>query len=263
MVDSFFKPILLFYALGPKCCWLVAKLYRTLVIPWVAARQAATSMEFSRQEYWSGLPFPSPGGLPDPGVVLTSLALAGFFTTEPPVKPYYAVCPKLCGLNCVRGPWVGKSTGCLDLLWCLICSVLVKNFSLVTPQLVTQNHPFYFSIIQQVCFWQFKIYNSLNHPTFMLSFKDFFFLMWTVFKVSVEFVIILLLCFGLLAVRHTGSSLLEVLMSNVISGLKSMSPRTLLFSSPCSFVSSTLPVIPGEPIPSNGRDMESSSAQGL
>ena len=48
------------------------------------------SMGFSRQEYWSGLPFPSPGDLPNPGVELASpasLALAGrFFTTEPPGK---------------------------------------------------------------------------------------------------------------------------------------------------------------------------------
>ena len=43
-------------------------------------------MEFSRQEYWSGLPFPSPGDLPDPGNEPTSPAWAhGFFTTEPPV----------------------------------------------------------------------------------------------------------------------------------------------------------------------------------
>ena len=42
-------------------------------------------MEFSRQEYWSGLSFPSPGDLPDPGIEPTSLALTGgFFTTEPP-----------------------------------------------------------------------------------------------------------------------------------------------------------------------------------
>ena len=42
----------------------------------------------SRQEYWSGLPFPSPGDLPDPGIKPTSLALAGvFFTIEPPGKP--------------------------------------------------------------------------------------------------------------------------------------------------------------------------------
>ena len=37
------------------------------VIPWTVARQAPLSMEFSRQEVWSGLPFPSPGDLPDPG----------------------------------------------------------------------------------------------------------------------------------------------------------------------------------------------------
>ena len=40
------------------------------------------------QEYWSGLPFPSPGDLPDPGIKLTSSELAsGFFTTDPPGKP--------------------------------------------------------------------------------------------------------------------------------------------------------------------------------
>ena len=45
-------------------------------------------MEFSRQEYWSGLPCPSSGGFPDPETEPTSPALAGgFFTTEPPGKP--------------------------------------------------------------------------------------------------------------------------------------------------------------------------------
>ena len=55
------------------------------VTSWTVARQAPLSMGFSRQEYWSGLPFPSPGDLPDPGVESLSLkssALAGrFFTT--------------------------------------------------------------------------------------------------------------------------------------------------------------------------------------
>ena len=55
------------------------------------ARQAPRSMEFSRQDYWSGLPFPLPGYLPNPGIEpmsLASLALAGrFFTTVPPGKP--------------------------------------------------------------------------------------------------------------------------------------------------------------------------------
>ena len=40
----------------------------TLCDPWPVAYQAPLSMGFSRQEYWNGLPFPSPGGLPDPGI---------------------------------------------------------------------------------------------------------------------------------------------------------------------------------------------------
>ena len=49
--------------------------------------QAPLSMGFLRQEYWSGWPFPSPGGLSDAGIEPTSPALAGrFFTTKPPVK---------------------------------------------------------------------------------------------------------------------------------------------------------------------------------
>jgi len=50
-------------------------------------------MEFFRQEYWSGVPFPTPGDLADPGIKptsLASLALAGrFLTTESPEKPLY------------------------------------------------------------------------------------------------------------------------------------------------------------------------------
>ena len=51
------------------------------------------SRGFRRQEYWSGLPFPSPGDLPDPGTAPSSPALAvGFFTTEPPGKATPNVC---------------------------------------------------------------------------------------------------------------------------------------------------------------------------
>ena len=61
------------------------------VTPWTVAHQAPLSMEFSRQEHWSGLIFPSPGDLPDPGMKPSSpmcLALAGsFFTNKPPGKP--------------------------------------------------------------------------------------------------------------------------------------------------------------------------------
>ena len=55
--------------------------------PWIVAYQVPLSMGFPRQEYWSGLPFPSPGELPDPGIEPESPALAGgFFTAEPPGK---------------------------------------------------------------------------------------------------------------------------------------------------------------------------------
>ena len=54
--------------------------------PWTVACQDPLSMEFSRQEYWSGLPFPTPGDLPDPKIKAASLAspalAGGFFTTE-------------------------------------------------------------------------------------------------------------------------------------------------------------------------------------
>ena len=60
----------------------------TLAIPRTVAHQAPLSMGFSRQEYWSGFPFPPPGDLPDPGFEPTSPALAGgFFTNKPPGKP--------------------------------------------------------------------------------------------------------------------------------------------------------------------------------
>jgi len=56
--------------------------------PWNIAHQAPLSMGFPRQEYWSGLPFPSPGDLSDPEIEPEFPALAGrSFTTEPPGKP--------------------------------------------------------------------------------------------------------------------------------------------------------------------------------
>ena len=79
---------------SPSLSWKYAVLshfsrVRLFAGPWAAhepACQAPRSMEFSRQEYWSGLPFPSPGDLPNPGIISASLkssALAGrFFTTS-------------------------------------------------------------------------------------------------------------------------------------------------------------------------------------
>ena len=61
---------------------------RLFATQWTVAYKASPSMGFSRQEYWSGLPFPSPGDLPDPGVKPGSPALeADTLTSEPPGKP--------------------------------------------------------------------------------------------------------------------------------------------------------------------------------
>jgi len=58
---------------------------RLFATPWTVAHQAPLSMGFSRQEYWSGLPFPSPGDLLDPGIEPTSPALwEDVLTSEPP-----------------------------------------------------------------------------------------------------------------------------------------------------------------------------------
>ena len=55
---------------------------------WTVAYQALPSMGFSRQEYWRGLPFPSPKDLPDPGIELRSPSLqADALPSEPPDKP--------------------------------------------------------------------------------------------------------------------------------------------------------------------------------
>ena len=62
--------------------------FQLFVIPWTGAHQAPSSMRFSGQEYWRGLPFPSPGDLPDPGMEPGSPALQrDVLTSEPPGKP--------------------------------------------------------------------------------------------------------------------------------------------------------------------------------
>ena len=61
---------------------------RLFATPWTVAYQAPLSMKFSRQEYWSGLPYPSPGDLPDPGIKPMFPAVqADTLPSEPPGKP--------------------------------------------------------------------------------------------------------------------------------------------------------------------------------
>ena len=68
---------------------------RLFATPWTVAYKAPLSMGFSRQEYWSGLPFPSPGDLPDPGIESRSPALqADALTFEPPNLLYLNLTPR-------------------------------------------------------------------------------------------------------------------------------------------------------------------------
>ena len=73
-----------------QCSAKSLQLYPTLYSPMNCTCQAPLSMGFSRQEYWSGLPYPPPGDLPNPGikpVSLISCIAGGFFTAEPSRKP--------------------------------------------------------------------------------------------------------------------------------------------------------------------------------
>ena len=69
---------------------------RLFATPWTVAYQAPPSLGFSRQEYWSGLPFPSPGDLPNPGIKAGSPVLqADALPSEPPGKLYIAMIIKV------------------------------------------------------------------------------------------------------------------------------------------------------------------------
>ena len=68
---------------------------RLFVTPWTVAYQAHLSIRFSRQEHWSGLPFPPPGDLPNPGIepesLMSPVLAAGFFTTSATWKAYNVI----------------------------------------------------------------------------------------------------------------------------------------------------------------------------
>ena len=81
---------------------------RLFVTPWTVAHQTSPSMEFFSQEYWSGLPFPSPGGLPNPGIEPRSPTLqADALPSEPPA---ISMLLQMVGFPC-----------CCCFLWLCIC----------------------------------------------------------------------------------------------------------------------------------------------
>ena len=88
VLSSVFTQDITMHLITRVCACSVVCHVQLFVIPWTVVCQIPLSMEFCRQEYWSGLPFPPPGDLPNPRTEPVSPALAdGFFTTEPPGKP--------------------------------------------------------------------------------------------------------------------------------------------------------------------------------
>ena len=93
-----------------SCVWLFAT-------PWTAAYQAPPSMGFSRQEYWSGLPFPSPGDLFDTGIKPRSPAFqADALTSEPPVQ--FNSVQSLSRVRLFVTPWIAARHASLSITNC-------------------------------------------------------------------------------------------------------------------------------------------------
>ena len=86
-------PTYLPYASLPPGCVCVLSQFWLFATPWTVAHQASLTMEFSKQEYWRGLAFSTPGNLPNPGIApmsIVSSALAdGFITTAPLENPWW------------------------------------------------------------------------------------------------------------------------------------------------------------------------------
>ena len=134
-----------------SCVWLSAT-------PWTIAHQALLSLDFSRQEYWSGKPFSTPGGLPNPGIEPVSPALVGgLFTTAPPGKPY----PLLIVFLLLTSPLVfyyflrQYFRG-----WNYQVKNLVYIFSRISVHFAKFFRKLYFSLYS----WQEIVISSIAHP---------------------------------------------------------------------------------------------------
>ena len=96
-------------------CYVTAIISDSFMTLWVAAHQAPLSMEFSKQEYWTGLPCPTPGDLPDPRIEPSSPASqVDFLPIEPPESPYICLCVYIYMDVCVC-VWKKKWKSCMTL----------------------------------------------------------------------------------------------------------------------------------------------------
>ena len=114
-------------------CYLLSHVW-LFATPWTVDHQAPLSMEFSRQEYWSGLPFPSPGDLPNPRIDPRSPASqVDVLLSKPPLS-------SLIQLNYIRKMWV---------FLVLICQLL-RSSHLITA------FPTVLCLLIRIAFWNVK-----------------------------------------------------------------------------------------------------------
>ena len=130
------------------CCCVVAQSCRLCATPWTVARQAPLSLGFSRQEYWSGLPFPRPVDLSEQGIEPVSpmspaLGLGrgvNSLPLAPPGKPSSALGLHLSVLGTLLGPVLPLTTVSPGLTlsqepWagCLCCSGIMETLRGLSP----------------------------------------------------------------------------------------------------------------------------------
>ena len=100
-MHAFYSGLQAPFAVKTSMCLYVLSCVWLFVTPWTVAHQAPLSMGFSRQEYWNGLPFPTPGDLPDPGVKPTFPAAPALQLDSLPLSHQASwTFIKLFGLNC-------------------------------------------------------------------------------------------------------------------------------------------------------------------
>ena len=116
---------------------------RLFATPLTVSHQSPLSMGFSKQEYWNGLPCPSPGDFPDPGIEpmsFTSPALAGrFFPLVPPGKPcftnkcYIFYSNSIVSVCIFSSTWFCQTVNiCLSVEWMLILDILIFIFPIIS-----------------------------------------------------------------------------------------------------------------------------------
>ena len=126
-------------------------------------------MEFLRQEHWSGLPFPSPGDLPDPRIEPISPALAGgFFTTEPLRKPNLTILPSCIGIRRFWEIKLLEESVYLSLVH-MVEVLIFCFFSLDTKSLISNLPNYFFCLAQENLSATFSRIDKSSFPTKSLT----------------------------------------------------------------------------------------------